>query len=114
MIERKGDEKVKKSVKIVENKYEETVVPDQDAISEEEILANRRKLAEKLSKKKVETKKSPKPLTPSLDKAGKKPRKWDMGGNNKDLPMLDRSKDRPEDERSSFRDDNKVCTQTYM
>lgn len=31
-----------------------------------------------------------------------------MGGNTKDLPILDRSKDRPEDARSDFRDDNEM------
>lgn len=58
MIERKGDEKdVKKSVKIVDIK-EETVDDrnDDQVDKEDQILANRRKLAEKLSKKKVDTK----------------------------------------------------------
>lgn len=58
MIERKGDEKdVKKSVKIVDIKEE---IDDQDVDDqfekEDQILANRKKLAEKLSKKKVDTK----------------------------------------------------------
>lgn len=36
------------------------------------------------------------------EKAGKKPRVWDLGGTNKDLVTLDRSKDKPEDVRSDF------------
>ena len=57
MIERKGDEKdVKKSVKIVEIKEESTEKDDDPYEKEDQILANRRKLAEKLSKKKVDTK----------------------------------------------------------
>lgn len=57
MIERKGDEKdVKKSVKIVDIK-EDIVEKDDDQFEkEDQILANRKKLAEKLSKKKVDTK----------------------------------------------------------
>ncbi|KAG4076338.1 hypothetical protein HA402_005781 [Bradysia odoriphaga] len=75
---------------------------------EDQILANRRKLAEKLSKKKGDTKKSPKVAAPPSDKAGKKPRVWELGGNNKDIPSLDRSKDRPEDARSDFRHDDEM------
>ena len=36
--------------------------------------------------------KSPKPA-----KEGKKPRIWELGGNVKDLPTLDYTKDKPED-----------------
>lgn len=42
--------------------------------------------------------KSPK----AVDKTGKKPRVWDLGGNNRDIPDLDRSKDKPEDAKSDF------------
>lgn len=59
MIERKGDKDVppKKTVKIVETKKEEVVNENTNGLSEDKILANRRKLAEKLSgKKKVDTK----------------------------------------------------------
>lgn len=45
------------------------------------------------------SRKSPRP---EKEKAGKKPRVWELGGNNKDLPILDRSKDKPEDVRSDF------------
>lgn len=53
MIERKGDKDVstKKSVKIVEAKREE-YVPEENGINEEVIVANRRKMAEKLAGKK--------------------------------------------------------------
>jgi signal recognition particle receptor subunit alpha len=119
MIERRGDEpnekKSKKSVKIAENKNEvneiysvpsspETVDPNNDIM-----LANRRKLADKLSgnKKKLEKPKSPKmEKTPDKGKKEKMNRVWDLGGNVKDLPNLDRSKDKPEDMASNFTVDN--------
>lgn len=52
--------------------------------------------------------KSPKVTPQPTDKAGKKPRVWELGGNNKDIPSLDRSKDRPEDARSDFRHDDEM------
>ncbi|XP_055703711.1 signal recognition particle receptor subunit alpha homolog [Phlebotomus papatasi] len=111
MIERKGDSKEngqpKKSVKIVEVKEEkqpENVSPN--GLSEDVIAANRRKLAEKLSgKNKPQNKKAPK--SPQ-DKAGKKPRVWELGGTNKDLATLDRSKDKPEDVKSDFTANNEM------
>lgn len=49
------------------------------------------------------------PKTPTdKEKAGKKPRVWELGGNNKDLPNLDRSKDKPEDAKSDYTVDNEV------
>lgn len=42
------------------------------------------------------------------EKKGKQARVWELGGNTKDLPILDRSKDRPEDARSDFRSDNQM------
>ncbi|KAH8420518.1 hypothetical protein KR009_011120 [Drosophila setifemur] len=68
---------------------------------EDVIAENRRKLREKLQTGKKVT--SPpagdtKPSKPSgSEKAGKKPRVWDLGGNSKDAVLLDRSKDAPED-----------------
>lgn len=60
MIERKGDEKevTKKSVKIVEaQKFEpEPIIADNDLLAEDLIVANRKKLAEKLIKKKGDSK----------------------------------------------------------
>lgn len=42
------------------------------------------------------------------EKKGKQARVWELGGNTKDLPVLDRSKDRPEDARSDFRHDDQM------
>lgn len=107
MIERKGDEKEKKTVKIAEHKN--TTAPNGTVQNEENekedviIVANRAKLAQKLSKKKTEKPKSPK--SPPQDRTGKKPRIWDLGGNSSDLPTLDRSVDKAEDARSEFTPD---------
>ncbi|CAK1582986.1 unnamed protein product [Parnassius mnemosyne] len=96
MIERKGDEKNKKSVKIVESKnltngkVEESPEPEDDVIA-----ANRAKLAQKLaSKNKKEPKKSPK--SPKTVDRVKKPRVWELGGGSRDLPSLDFSNDKDE------------------
>ncbi|CAK1542943.1 unnamed protein product [Leptosia nina] len=101
MIERKGDEKNKKSVKIVENKsiangkVEEPVDTDDDLIA-----ANRAKLAQKLATKgKKDVKKSPKSPTNAnkvVDRT-KKPRVWELGGDSRDLPSLDFSTDKEGD-----------------
>ncbi|XP_017125584.1 signal recognition particle receptor subunit alpha homolog [Drosophila elegans] len=62
------------------------------------IRENRRKLREKLTPTKKTSPGDPKPSKSSAsEKAGKKPRVWDLGGNSKDAVMLDRSKDAPED-----------------
>lgn len=109
MIERKGDEKEqKKSVKIVEAKKEMPSPPSSpNGLDADMILANRKRLAEKLQgKKKTEVKKSPKP-TPD-NKKGKNPRQWEFGGNKTDLPNLDRSKDKPEDMRSDFTNEDEM------
>lgn len=110
MIERKGDDKVKKSVKIVESKNltngkveEDGPEPDEDIIA-----ANRAKLA---SKKIKDVKKSPKsPKSPKVDRV-KKPRVWDLGGNSRDLPSLDFSTDKPEDARQEFVPDTELIGQ---
>ncbi|KAH8265742.1 hypothetical protein KR026_009386 [Drosophila bipectinata] len=67
--------------------------------SKEEIIAeNRRKLREKLTPTKKTSPGDTKASKPSAsEKAGKKPRVWDLGGNSKDAVLLDRSKDTPED-----------------
>ncbi|XP_067638483.1 uncharacterized protein SrpRalpha isoform X1 [Eurosta solidaginis] len=57
------------------------------------ILENRKKLKEKLAGKKSPTECK----STSLEKAGKKPRVWDLGGSAKDAVVLDRSKDQPQD-----------------
>lgn len=95
MIERKGEEKGKKSVKIVEAKLTngKPEEPEEDA---SDVLAARAKLAQKLSKSKKEVKKSPK--SPKVEKdRTKKPRVWELGGGARDLPELDFSTDKPED-----------------
>ncbi|KFB36734.1 AGAP010894-PA-like protein [Anopheles sinensis] len=115
MIERKGEEKPagKKSVKIVEKKK-----PDEEEMdyppsspqaeatngtgSDDLILENRKKLAEKMLSKGKKPEKQKSPKSPQQQKSGKQMRVWDLGGNTKDLPNLDRSKDRPEDMRSDF------------
>lgn len=51
------------------------------------------------------SRKSPKP-TP--DKAGKKPRKWELGGTNQEAKTLDFSRDKPEDARSDFTSSNQM------
>ncbi|EDX02017.1 signal recognition particle receptor subunit alpha homolog [Drosophila yakuba] len=61
------------------------------------IMENRRKLREKLTPTKKTSPSDSKPSKPASEKAGKKPRVWDLGGNSKDAVMLDRSKDTPED-----------------
>ncbi|XP_053608739.1 signal recognition particle receptor subunit alpha homolog [Plodia interpunctella] len=99
MIERKGDEKSKKSVKIVETKsmsngkVEESPETDDDVIA-----ANRAKMAQKLaSKNKKEPKKSPKVAkSPKAEERVKQPRVWALGGGARDLPALDFSTDAPD------------------
>ncbi|XP_017885467.1 signal recognition particle receptor subunit alpha homolog isoform X2 [Ceratina calcarata] len=98
MIERKDDkDNNKKQVKVQE-------IPKQDPpndeenhngeIDEEVLLANRIKLAQKRNnqKKKIDKQKGQK-----AEKAGKKPRVWELGGTIKDLAALERTKDKPEE-----------------
>ncbi|XP_078041639.1 signal recognition particle receptor alpha isoform X2 [Augochlora pura] len=100
MIERKDDKDNKKQVKVHET-------PKQDVqnnqtnnhnhngeIGEDILIANRMKLAQSLNphKKKLEKQKSRK-----QEKAGKKPRVWELGGTTKDLATLERTKDKPEE-----------------
>ncbi|XP_055307309.1 signal recognition particle receptor subunit alpha homolog [Sitodiplosis mosellana] len=112
MIERKDGKPMappKKIVKIVEAKVEAVEESDSNGgLTEDVLVANRRKLAEKLSgKKKVDSKKSPKTPTEKV-KAGKQARVWDLGGSSKDAPVLDRSKDNPDDIRSVYTSDNQM------
>ncbi|XP_055370930.1 signal recognition particle receptor subunit alpha homolog [Condylostylus longicornis] len=114
MIERRGDmndkssgQSAKKSVKIVEAEKEQNNSFEINPSREEVILANRKKLMEKMGGKqgKNKEKKSPKP---EKEKSCKKPRVWDLGGTNRDMPNLDRSKDKPEDMRSDFDHQNEM------
>ncbi|XP_060804133.1 signal recognition particle receptor subunit alpha homolog [Amyelois transitella] len=100
MIERKGEEKSKKSVKIVETKINSNGKVEESPETDEDVIAaNRAKLAQKLaSKNKKETKKSPKVTkSPVAEERVKQPRVWALGGGARDLPALDFSTDRPED-----------------
>ncbi|XP_003425102.1 signal recognition particle receptor subunit alpha homolog isoform X2 [Nasonia vitripennis] len=99
MIERKDDKENKKQNKPIEvPKVPDSPKPAtvQNGVLDEDILlANRLKLAQKMAsgpKKKADKQKSPKP-----EKAGKKPRVWELGGTNKDLANLERTKDKPDD-----------------
>ncbi|XP_072750017.1 signal recognition particle receptor subunit alpha homolog isoform X2 [Anoplolepis gracilipes] len=96
MIEKKDDKDDKKPAKIQEPPKQKL---DQQAehngeLDEEILIANRMKLAQKMTgqKKKADKQKSPKP-----EKAGKKPRIWELGGTAKDLATLERTKDKPEE-----------------
>lgn len=55
--------------------------------------------------------KSPK-ATSEKDKAGKKPRVWDLGGTNKDLQNLERTVDKPVEVESHFTPDTEVTSDT--
>ncbi|KPJ13998.1 Signal recognition particle receptor subunit alpha [Papilio machaon] len=94
MIERKGDEKNKKSVKIVESKNLSNGKIEESSEQEDDVIAaNRAKLAQKLaSKGKKETKKSPK--SPKAVDRVKKPRVWELGGGSRDLPTLEYTTDK--------------------
>ncbi|KAL9704956.1 hypothetical protein quinque_008474 [Culex quinquefasciatus] len=117
MIERRGGEEkpaTKKSVKIVEAKREEqeNIAPMANGSggNEDLIMENRKKMMEKLSGKKggggkVDKQKSPK--SPP-QKSGKQMRVWELDGKSKDLPNLDRCKDRPEDIKSDFSSTDKM------
>ncbi|XP_013162351.1 PREDICTED: signal recognition particle receptor subunit alpha [Papilio xuthus] len=94
MIERKGDEKNKKSVKIVESKNLSNGKLEEPLEQEDDVIAaNRAKLAQKLaSKNKKEPKKSPK--SPKAVDRVKKPRVWELGGGSRDLPTLEYTTDK--------------------
>ncbi|XP_043487834.1 signal recognition particle receptor subunit alpha homolog isoform X2 [Polistes fuscatus] len=97
MIERKDDKENKKQAKVQEvPKLEssKSQISSNGEVDEETLIANRMKLAQKLSgqKKKADKQKSPK-----SEKAGKKPRVWELGGTTKDLASLERTKDKPEE-----------------
>ncbi|XP_056639574.1 signal recognition particle receptor subunit alpha homolog [Diorhabda sublineata] len=117
MIERKGEEKPQKPSKKKEVNFSEEKIlappspkPQTNGLIDEDTLAaNRAKLAKKMQKKKPDVKKSPK--SPPMEKAGKKPRIWDLGGTNKDLETLERTTDRPEDARSNYTPDVEMVGQ---
>lgn len=69
-------------------------VTDKGVSNADVIMENRRKLMGKMAGKKSPPENRSKG---EKEKAGKKPRVWDLGGNSKDAVVLDRSKDQPED-----------------
>ncbi|CAH1174253.1 unnamed protein product [Phaedon cochleariae] len=120
MITRKGEEKPVKTAKKKEVNFADDDVmlasppsspkaQENGLINEEILAANRAKLAKKMMKKKPEPKKSPK--SPQSEKAGKKPRKWELEGSSKDLESLERTTDRPEDAKSNFTPDTEMVGQ---
>ncbi|XP_060532432.1 signal recognition particle receptor subunit alpha homolog [Cylas formicarius] len=121
MIERKGEEKPtkttkKKEVNFVDDSEKNKTLPsspnnlkETNSVEEDLIAASRAKFALKMQKKKTESKKSPK--SPNTEKAGKKPRVWDLGGTNKDLQSLERTTDKPEDIKSHFTADTEIVGQ---
>lgn len=100
---------VKKTVKIVEAESPKRQEEEEDELNgngDTEILAARKKLADKFSKKSVASKKSPK--SPVETKKKKADRIWELNGNSKDAAVLDRTKDRPEDMRSEFTSNDEI------
>lgn len=117
MIERKGEEKnakvpaKKKLVNFIENGVKDDTSKPNDKLKENGIIdedtlaSNRLKFAQKMNKKKTDLKKSPKP---EKEKAGKKPRVWDLGGSSKDVQSLERTTDKPEDMQSHYTADTEI------
>ncbi|XP_057328116.1 signal recognition particle receptor subunit alpha homolog [Microplitis mediator] len=77
-----------------ENNDVNSNVNNEEDMGDDPLAINRIKLAQRFNsqKKKPEKQKSPKE-----EKAGKKPRVWDLGGTNKDLPNLERTRDKISD-----------------
>ncbi|NP_001091807.1 signal recognition particle receptor alpha subunit [Bombyx mori] len=97
MIERKGDEKGKKTVKIVESKNLTNGKAEEvtnNTYDDDVIAANRAKLAQKLASK---PKKEPKKSSPQKADRVKQPRVWELGGDTRDVAVLDYSTDQPGD-----------------
>ncbi|XP_032685876.1 signal recognition particle receptor subunit alpha homolog isoform X2 [Odontomachus brunneus] len=93
MIERKDDKDEKKPAKIQEKQepLKQQAIHNGE-LDEETLIANRIKLAQKMAGQKKKADKQKKP-----EKAGKKPRIWELGGTVKDLATLERTKDKPEE-----------------
>ncbi|XP_073834956.1 signal recognition particle receptor alpha [Musca autumnalis] len=90
--ENKAKEQTKKQVNIMESP--KPVVEEKGVSNADIIMENRKKLMGKMAGKKSPPENKNKG---EKEKAGKKPRVWDLGGNSKDAVVLDRSKDQPED-----------------
>lgn len=113
MIERKGETAPpKKTVKIVEaQKFDDPAEDEENGNVDDVIMANRKKLQEKLSKKsQPDKKKSPKSPAEKKKKE-KSARIWELNGNKQDAVVLDRSKDKPEDVRSDFTNNDQMVGQ---
>ncbi|CAH1637035.1 unnamed protein product [Spodoptera littoralis] len=111
MIERRGEDKGKKSVKIVENKNLTNGKVEESPEQEDDVIAmNRAKMAQKLASKgkKELPKKSPK--SPKVERV-KQPRVWELGGGTRDLPSLDFSTDKPEDAENQITPDTQLVGQ---
>ncbi|KRT86011.1 hypothetical protein AMK59_618, partial [Oryctes borbonicus] len=106
MIEKKSNDKPIKDIKKKEVVFAqeppkiEPPSPKANNMSmdEDTVAANRAKFVQKM-KKKGETKKSPKPQS---EKAGKKPRVWELSGSPKDLKSLERTVDKPDESQNNF------------
>ncbi|KAJ9586851.1 hypothetical protein L9F63_019533 [Diploptera punctata] len=103
MIEKKSNEKENQKagkIKKKANQVESPQVQSAAMLDEETLQQNRLRLAQKMAgpgkNSKSKEKKSPKPT-----KEGKKPRVWDLGGNEKDLPNLEYTRDKPQDGESA-------------
>lgn len=96
LIESPADNKAKdqhkKQVNIMESP--KPTVEEKGISNADIIMENRKKLMGKMAGKKSPPENKNKA---EKEKAGKKPRVWDLGGNSKDAVVLDRSKDQPED-----------------
>ncbi|GJQ87634.1 putative signal recognition particle, alpha subunit, N-terminal [Trypoxylus dichotomus] len=106
MIEKKTSDKPIKEVKKKEVVFAQEppkIEPpspkaNNSSLDEDILAANRAKFVQKM-KKKGETKKSPKPQS---EKAGKKPRVWELSGSPKDLKSLERTVDKPNESQNNF------------
>ncbi|XP_022194745.2 signal recognition particle receptor subunit alpha homolog [Nilaparvata lugens] len=112
MIERKGDEKenkkkgknnepVKKEQLDNNNVDKVTTVlnnsnKNEQLSNEDLIMQNRMKLAQKMGSPNARKNKQPK--SPKPAKEGKKPRVWDLGGNAKDVAVLEYTRDKPQND----------------
>lgn len=93
------NEKGKKKAKQVETKVEPVTPPSpipngNSGVDEDIIMLNRQKLAMKMGSPKNKSK----PKTPKANaKEGKKPRIWELSGDQRDLSTLEYTKDKPSD-----------------
>ncbi|XP_075159040.1 signal recognition particle receptor alpha [Haematobia irritans] len=94
LIETPNDNKQKEQSKKVNIMESPKPTVDTGISNADVIMENRRKMMGKITGKKSPPESKNKS---EKEKAGKKPRVWELGGNSKDAVTLDRSKDNPED-----------------